>query len=210
MQVQFTWEDIYIHVIGDVYFFLVWVLWDTQTDKENASILPMLWLNLFEIMDIMLNFITSVSFLMCNTYNTFVYIHFVWFELKFLCIILQDDMWQMYRWDGVCVCVSEWVSERERASSGQCILLQLDVFTFSFPSRLFFSDNQEGHKLLVVQCDCGDLNQNLIKCAQYCMQDLRPEDSTQHHVVFIVQLPRVAGACFTGFLVRWLADGFVL
>ena len=67
--------------------------------------------------------------------------------------------------------------------------------------RLFFSDNQEGHKLLVVQCDCGDLNQNLIKCAQYCMQDLRPEDSTQHHVVFIVQLPRVAGACFTGFLV---------
>lgn len=67
----------YIHVIGDIDFFLVWVLWDTQTDKENASILPMLWLNLFEIMDIMLNFITSVSFLMCNTYNTFVYINFV-------------------------------------------------------------------------------------------------------------------------------------
>ena len=84
------------------------------------------------------------------------------------------------------------------------------MFTFSFPSRLFFSDNQEGHKLLVVQCDCGDLNQNLIKCAQYCMQDLRPEDSTQHHVVFIVQLPRVAGACFSGFLVRSLQAGILL
>ena len=138
----------------------------------------------------------------------------------------------------VCVhaCVCACVHERARSCVCVCVLVVLECYKegpklvaglcdSSFPLhttpntrtyagccvfRLFFSDNQEGHKLLVVQCDCGDLNQNLIKCAQYCMQDLRPQDSTQHHVVFIVQLPRVAGACFTGFLVRSLQAGILL
>lgn len=62
-------------------------------------------------------------------------------------------------------------------------------------------NQDEHHKLLLVQSDCGDGHENLIKSAQYCIQDMRPSNSSQHHVVFIVQLPRVAGACFTGFLV---------
>jgi hypothetical protein len=70
--------------------------------------------------------------------------------------------------------------------------------------REFFKPAEEGHKLLVVQCDSRDSNQNLVKGAQYCMQDHRPSDCSRHHVVFIVQLPRVAGACFTGFLVMWI------
>ncbi|KAK7494871.1 hypothetical protein BaRGS_00013998, partial [Batillaria attramentaria] len=65
---------------------------------------------------------------------------------------------------------------------------------------IFFKDEGEGSKLLLVQCDSGDTNQNLIKCAQYCMQDLRPANTNKFHVVFIIQLPRIAGACFTGFL----------
>ncbi|PVD28712.1 hypothetical protein C0Q70_11306 [Pomacea canaliculata] len=64
----------------------------------------------------------------------------------------------------------------------------------------FFMNQDEDHKLLLVQSDCGDGHENLIKSAQYCIQDMRPSNSSQHHVVFIVQLPRVAGACFTGFL----------
>ncbi|KAK7459431.1 hypothetical protein BaRGS_00038999, partial [Batillaria attramentaria] len=66
--------------------------------------------------------------------------------------------------------------------------------------RLFFSDKEEGDKLLIVQCDSGDMHQDLIKCAQYCIKDHLPADTMFHHVVFIVHLPRVAGACFTGFL----------
>ena len=67
--------------------------------------------------------------------------------------------------------------------------------------RVFFSDGSEGDKLLLVQCDSGDVNQNLIKCAQYCVQDQMPVDATCFHVVFIIQLPRIAGGCFTGFQV---------
>ncbi|KAK7488216.1 hypothetical protein BaRGS_00020523, partial [Batillaria attramentaria] len=83
-------------------------------------------------------------------------------------------------------------------------LLSLPAFDteqqFNQQLRIFFSDDREGDKLLIVQCDSGDIHLDLIKCAQYCMQDQLPPDTTTHHVVFIVQLPRVAGACFTGFL----------
>ncbi|KAK7107714.1 hypothetical protein V1264_015588 [Littorina saxatilis] len=106
---------------------------------------------------------------------------------------------------------SKLLTEQERVELCESLpgvssitLLSLQAFDteqqFCQQLRLFFTDNQEGQKLLLVQCDSGDLNQNLIKCAQYCMQDLRPPDSRQHHVVFIIQLPCIAGACFTGFL----------
>ncbi|XP_070190023.1 E3 ubiquitin-protein ligase rnf213-alpha-like [Littorina saxatilis] len=106
---------------------------------------------------------------------------------------------------------SKLLTEQERVELCESLpgvssitLLSLQAFDteqqFCQQLRLFFTDNQEGQKLLLVQCDSGDLNQNLIKCAQYCMQDLRPPDSRHHHVVFIIQLPRLAGACFTGFL----------
>jgi hypothetical protein len=57
--------------------------------------------------------------------------------------------------------------------------------------------------LIVVQCDSGDMNTNLIACARYCVHDeLEKMDdsvSTVTHVVFIVQLPR--NGRFPGFQV---------
>ncbi|KAL4233165.1 hypothetical protein ACF0H5_007850 [Mactra antiquata] len=59
----------------------------------------------------------------------------------------------------------------------------------------------EETSLMIIQCDSGDTNNNLIACARYCVLDefekLRDEIQARIHVVFIVQLPRGAG--FTGF-----------
>lgn len=59
--------------------------------------------------------------------------------------------------------------------------------------------------LMVIQCDSGDLNANLIACARYCVRDefekMNEELRSPVHVVFIVQLPR--GANFTGFQVKY-------
>jgi len=61
--------------------------------------------------------------------------------------------------------------------------------------------------LMIIQCDSGDVNANLIASARYCVMDeyelFRKTVDTVHvvHVVFVVQLPRKAGGCFTGFQV---------
>ena len=84
----------------------------------------------------------------------------------------------------------------------------------------------DGHKILIVQCDCGHLHSNLIACARHKVIDeiVVPQTSTKEdkpedinskaktesaskkirhstvHVVFIVQLPRKAGGTnFVGF-----------
>jgi len=58
---------------------------------------------------------------------------------------------------------------------------------------------------MIIQCDSGDVNANLIACAQYCVMDefenVRDAMKNPVHVVFVVQLPRKAGGCFTGFQV---------
>ncbi|XP_052809415.1 E3 ubiquitin-protein ligase RNF213-like, partial [Mya arenaria] len=59
-------------------------------------------------------------------------------------------------------------------------------------------------KLIVVQCDSGDMNQSLIDCARFCItrefQMLGQEHlQAKLHVFFIVQLPRTNGGCFSGF-----------
>ena len=83
-----------------------------------------------------------------------------------------------------------------------------------------------GHKILIIQCDCGHLHSNLIACARHKVIDeiVVPQTSTKEdkpedinskakngsaarkteystvHVVFIVQLPRKAGGTnFVGF-----------
>ena len=75
-----------------------------------------------------------------------------------------------------------------------------------------------GHKILIIQCDCGHLHSNLIACARHKVIDeiVVPQTSTKDkpeesdlkkkeskstvHVVFIVQLPRKAGGTnFVGF-----------
>ena len=60
--------------------------------------------------------------------------------------------------------------------------------------------------LLVIQCDSGHLNGDLIACARYRIYDKRAETSLRNekegctHVLFIIHLPRqVVGSSFVGF-----------
>ena len=60
--------------------------------------------------------------------------------------------------------------------------------------------------LLVIQCDSGHLNGDLIACARYRIYDKRAEASLRNeregctHVLFIIHLPRqVVGSSFVGF-----------
>ena len=62
------------------------------------------------------------------------------------------------------------------------------------------------HSLLVIQCDSGHLNGDLIACARYRIYDKRAEASLRHeregctHVLFIIHLPRqTVGSSFVGF-----------
>ncbi|WAR07210.1 RN213-like protein, partial [Mya arenaria] len=65
-----------------------------------------------------------------------------------------------------------------------------------------------GESLMLVQCDSGDVHANLIVCARYIVMD-EYEKAREYlrapvHAIFIVQLPRKAGGCFTGFQCgRW-------
>ncbi|XP_060586347.1 E3 ubiquitin-protein ligase rnf213-alpha-like [Ruditapes philippinarum] len=79
----------------------------------------------------------------------------------------------------------------------------------SFDTEQQFSNRIQRHiqssgkepSLMVIQCDSGDVNANLIACARYCVMDeyekMRDDLQAPVHVVFIVQLPR--GASFSGF-----------
>ncbi len=60
-------------------------------------------------------------------------------------------------------------------------------------------------RLLLLQCDSGDRHRNLISCARHnIVNEYRQAELRQGvvHVVFVVQLPRVAGGCFVGFQVH--------
>ncbi|KAL3881514.1 hypothetical protein ACJMK2_027946, partial [Sinanodonta woodiana] len=74
---------------------------------------------------------------------------------------------------------------------------------FSRKIKSFFESNREKESILVVQCDSGDTNANLVACARYCIldghQQMKERRRARCHVVFIIQLPRIAGGCFTGF-----------
>ena len=64
-----------------------------------------------------------------------------------------------------------------------------------------FRDEAET-KMLIVQCDSGDSNTDLIACARHRLVDERQKPTCKGttHVIFIVQLPRVAGGTtFTSF-----------
>ena len=60
--------------------------------------------------------------------------------------------------------------------------------------------------LLLVQCDDGEKNSNLIACSRYLVDQTRRTsletfDPKPVHIIFIIQLPRIAGGCqhFVGF-----------
>ncbi|XP_060597666.1 E3 ubiquitin-protein ligase rnf213-alpha-like [Ruditapes philippinarum] len=74
---------------------------------------------------------------------------------------------------------------------------------FTNKIRLFIQSTEECSKLIVIQCDSGDINANLIACARYCVmgeyEKARKDLIKPVHFIFIVQLPKIAGGCFTAF-----------
>ena len=105
--------------------------------------------------------------------------------------------------------------ESEKSSNPMVSLIRATCLHRDFFAKL---GGREG--LLLVQCDAGDLNCNLIPCARHLLveqrttaeQDLlesaEQSPSSFIHIVLIVQLPRLVGGCptFVGFQGgRWLS-----
>ncbi|XP_041346956.1 E3 ubiquitin-protein ligase rnf213-alpha-like, partial [Gigantopelta aegis] len=93
-------------------------------------------------------------------------------------------------------------------TANNIILLTLQSFDteqqFCQQIRNFVEKSGSGLKVMLIQCGSGDKNMSLIKSAQYCVVDELPDDDREFAVFFIVQLPRVAGGCFTGFMAgKW-------
>jgi len=92
----------------------------------------------------------------------------------------------------------------------------VNCFTFY---RKALSVTANSKKLLILQCDARDSsNRDLIACARYNIENEfnkqnrkssldEANNSGVIHVVFIIQLPRIAGGCFSGFQV-WLLHEF--
>eukprot|EP00058_Branchiostoma_floridae_P013669 XP_002599157.1 hypothetical protein BRAFLDRAFT_68766 [Branchiostoma floridae] len=85
-----------------------------------------------------------------------------------------------------------------------CAVMSLQQFDtehqFCKQIRGFLTDTLHQESVLIVQCDSGHTNSNLIACARYCVQDEQTQvGNTTAHLVFIVQLPRLPGGCFVGF-----------
>jgi len=66
----------------------------------------------------------------------------------------------------------------------------------------------ESKKLFILQCNAKDANRDLIACARYNIDNEFSNQIAENtknignvHVVFVIQLPRVAGGCFIGFQV---------
>ena len=66
---------------------------------------------------------------------------------------------------------------------------------------MFLGEEDDGQKVLLVQCERGNLNQSVLQCAQYCVQSAWSHHVSRRHVIFIVHLPRVAATVFSGFMV---------
>ncbi|KAH3735719.1 hypothetical protein DPMN_042254 [Dreissena polymorpha] len=74
---------------------------------------------------------------------------------------------------------------------------------FSNRVQQHFVFNQNQPSLLIIQCDSGDTKSDLIACGRHCVMDefekVRDVLESPSHIAIIVQLPRKAGGCFTGF-----------
>ena len=105
------------------------------------------------------------------------------------------------------------VSEIRRGIGMEIESLALQQFDTEqqFEKRLeeFYEPRSENESLLLVQCEAGDMNSELIACSRYLIQEQRDfalsKYSTEvtpvyrRHLVFVIQLPRVASGCFVGF-----------
>ena len=77
-------------------------------------------------------------------------------------------------------------------------------------SHFLREEDDHKHRVLLIQCERGDKHQQLLQCAQYKLQKVWSDIAKpKHHAVFIVQLPRVTSAAFSGFLVRALIMCYV-
>ena len=92
--------------------------------------------------------------------------------------------------------------------SSPCILpsnVQLCICRDFFDSPASAVSDGNPQKLLLVQCDSGHKNTDLIACARFLMADelYQVQASLRNtiHLVLLVQLPRVAGGCFVSFQV---------
>lgn len=60
--------------------------------------------------------------------------------------------------------------------------------------------------LIIVQCESGEMNGNLIICARYGIEDELKHQSTEDlrnvHIIMVVQIPRITREYFTGFQVN--------
>jgi len=74
--------------------------------------------------------------------------------------------------------------------------------------RETFELQSSAARLLILQCDSGDMHSDLIACARYNVTNEHNQtgltDGGVVHVLLIVQLPRIAGGCFVGFQVNLL------
>lgn len=96
-------------------------------------------------------------------------------------------------------------------------ILCLSISTFSskvnalsFSLRCSFEKNLQHQMFLIVQCDNGIENANLIACARYCvldeLQQLSDARKKQTHIVFIIHLPRMSSGYFAGFQVPYVRN----
>ncbi|XP_064641333.1 E3 ubiquitin-protein ligase rnf213-alpha-like isoform X2 [Lineus longissimus] len=87
-----------------------------------------------------------------------------------------------------------------------CRLLALQAMDtkqqFSRELREFFKQEND-ERVMLLQCDSGDQNSNLIACARYQIMEeyneVKPTMQGRAHFVFIVQMPRVVAGSFVGF-----------
>ncbi|ESO94720.1 hypothetical protein LOTGIDRAFT_232244 [Lottia gigantea] len=83
------------------------------------------------------------------------------------------------------------------------LLLNLQSFDteqqFCQQIKNFGQSCTEGNKILIIQCDSHGGTTNLVKSAQYCVDDNLPKYLNNYHVIFIVQLDRMTQQQFTGY-----------
>ncbi|XP_052224866.1 E3 ubiquitin-protein ligase rnf213-alpha-like [Dreissena polymorpha] len=74
---------------------------------------------------------------------------------------------------------------------------------FSNRIRQHFDPLETKSRVIIIQCDSGDANTNLIACARYSVMDALENKKrnlqSPIHILFIVQLPRISGGCFNWF-----------
>ena len=67
---------------------------------------------------------------------------------------------------------------------------------------MFKTDDDDRSYLVIIQCDSGHLNGNLIACARHRIYDIRAQsgDNNRTHILFIIHLPhQVVSSSFVGF-----------